>query len=73
MRYSTEKKAMARLRGKPIKKLNDWTLRQNVNVNVNIEETSSHYKNKEETTSHYINIEETTEIMFLGLILGRKP
>ena len=60
VRYSTEKKAMARLRGKQIKKLNGWTLRQlvNVNVNVNIEETRSHYKNIEKNNSHCINIEE---------------
>ena len=31
-----------------------------VPLNVNVEETSSHYKNIEETSSHYINIEETS-------------
>ena len=31
-----------------------------VPLNVNVEETSSHYKNIEETSSHCINIEETS-------------
>ena len=37
-----------------------WTLRQFVNVNVYVEETSSHLINIEETSSHYIDIEETS-------------
>ena len=31
-----------------------------VAIDINIEETSSHYINIEETGSHYINIEETS-------------
>ena len=40
-------------------KQNDWTLRQfvNVNVNVNVEETSSHYINIEETSSRAVESE----------------
>ena len=36
------------------------TTGRSVNVNVNVEETSSHYINIEETSSHNINIEETS-------------